>query len=75
MDLPLPGNWVWPGITIAVYFLCSPSELTYIPWAKDTWFLGNDVLRISLMLWILYSIIVIAYMASDSPIINENIRL
>jgi hypothetical protein len=59
-DLLLLVTWGWLVITIGAYFLYYLSGLTQMLWARGVWFSENDVLHISLVLWMIYIALIVA---------------
>lgn len=54
LDLVLVGAWVLMLLTVVAYFLFYISGYAAILWEKGIWFNANDVLHLTLILWIIY---------------------
>jgi hypothetical protein len=67
MDVALLGAWVLLFLTMAAYWLYDHLGMTAKLWAKGRgiWFSQNDVLHISLILWMIYVAAVVAGRVND----------
>jgi hypothetical protein len=74
MDLALLGTWVWLGASLGVYFLYRTLDITDELWAKGVWFSENDVLHISLFVWMIYIALVVSNRVVDvsTPVPDES---
>jgi hypothetical protein len=69
IDLVLLKTWVWLILTIGAYFLYFLSGLTERFWNQGIWFSANDVLHISLIIWMVFIARVVARNIRDHPAI------
>jgi hypothetical protein len=67
MDLALLGTWILLLLTLAAYYLYDHLDITQKLWARGEgpWFSQNDVLHISLILWVIYIATVVANGVKD----------
>ena len=70
-DLLLLVTWAWLTLTIGAYFLYYLFGLTQKLWVKGIWFSENDVLHISLIIWMIYIAWMVAPKIEDLPDIHE----
>jgi len=66
MDLALLGAWTWLALTLGAYFLYLMLGITQTLWATGFWFSENDVLHISLIIWMIYLARVVAPRLKDA---------
>lgn len=60
MDLVLVRTWAGLGLIVALYFFYLVMGFTQILWARGIWFSANDLLHITLIVWMLYIARVVA---------------
>jgi hypothetical protein len=59
--------WIWLILTLAAYFVYLILGITPALWKRGIWFSENDVLHISLIIWMLYLARVVAKTVKDKP--------
>jgi hypothetical protein len=76
VDLALLGAWIWLLFTMAAYWLYDKLDFTPKLWArgKGIWFSQNDVLHISLILWMIYLAAVVAHGVKDYIVLLDFCR-
>ncbi len=74
MDLALLVTWIWLSTTMGVYFLYRFLGITKELWEKGVWFSENDVLHISLVVWMVYIALIVANRVVDvsTPLPDES---
>jgi hypothetical protein len=67
MDLAFLGTWILLVLTMAAYYIYDALDITQGIWArgKRIWFSQNDLLHISLILWVIYIATVVANRVKD----------
>jgi hypothetical protein len=66
MDLVLLGSWILLVVSNLFYFAYLIFGFTQKLWEKGVWFSENDVLHILMIIWVLYSGIIVAKRVEDA---------
>lgn len=67
MDLALIGTWLGLGLIIGIYFIYLIFGITEYLWENGFWFSANDLLHVTLIIWMLYILRVVARRINDLP--------
>jgi len=67
IDLALLGAWIILAMTNLLYFAYLQLDYTQALWQQGIWFSENDILHVSMAVWILYLGLVVSKRVEDAP--------